>query len=70
MTMKITNIYTENHNTFGGRIYNSDFDTSYPETHNIASRIAADMKFDEMCKKNYEAKLRDTKERRIITYGN
>lgn len=59
MTMKITNIYTsENHNTFGGRIYNSDFDTSYPETHNIASRIAADMKFDEMCKKNYEAKLR------------
>ena len=59
MTMKITNIYTtEDHNTFGGTLYDSDFDTTYSETHNIASRIAADMKFDKMCKKNYEAKLR------------
>ena len=59
MTMKITNIYTsENHNTFGGTLYDSDFDTTYSGTHNIASRIAADMKFDKMCKKNYEAKTR------------
>lgn len=59
MTMKITNIYTtEDHNTFGGTLYDSDFDTSYPETHNIASRIAADMKFDQMCKKNYQTKTR------------
>lgn len=59
MTMNITNIYTtEDHNTFGGTLYDSDFDTSYPEPHNIASRIAADMKFDEMCKKNYEVKTR------------
>ena len=59
MTMNITNIYTtEDHNTFGGTLYNSDFDTTYSGTHNIASRIAADMKFDKMCKKNYETKLR------------
>lgn len=59
MTMKITNIYTsENHNTFGGILYDSDFNTTYSGTHNIASRIAADMKFDKMCQKNYEAKTR------------
>ena len=59
MTMKITNIYTtENHNTFGGTLYDSDFDTDYPGTHNIASRIAAGMKFDQMCKKNYQIKTR------------
>ena len=59
MTMKITNIYTtEDHNTFGGTLYDSDFDTTYSGTHNIASRIAADMKFDKVCKKNYEAKTR------------
>lgn len=59
MTMKITNIYTsENHNTFGRTLYDSDFDTTYSETHNIASRIAADMKFDKMCQKNYEEKTR------------
>ena len=59
MTMKITNIYTsENHNTFGGTLYDSDFDTTYSGTHNIASRIAADMKFDKMCQKNYETKTR------------
>lgn len=59
MTMKITNIYAlENHNTFGGTLYDSDFNTTYSGTHNIASRIAADMKFDKMCQKNYEVKTR------------
>lgn len=59
MTMKITNIYTsENHNTFGGTLYDSDFDTSYPGTHNITDRIVADMRFDKMCKRNYETKTR------------
>ena len=60
MTMKITNIYTtEDHNTFGGTLYDSDFDTTYYlGTHNIASRVAADMKFDKMCQKNYETKTR------------
>lgn len=59
MTMKITNIYTtEDHNTFGGTLYDSDFDTTYSGTHNIASRIAADMKFDRMCQKNYKQKTR------------
>ena len=57
MTMKITNIYTlENHNTFGGTLYDSDFDTTYSGTHNIASRIAADMKFDKMCKEKTRKK--------------
>ena len=59
MTMKITNIYTtEDHNTFGGTLYDSDFDTTYSGTHNIASRIAAYMKFDRMCQENYETKTR------------
>ena len=50
MTMKITNIYTsEDHNTFGGILYKSDFDTTYSGTHNIASRIAEAMEFDRMC---------------------
>ena len=63
MTMKITNIYTtEDHNTFGGTLYDSDFDTTYSGTHNIASRIAADMKFDQMCKKNYQTKTRRKRE--------
>ena len=57
MTMKITNIYTtEDHNTFGGTLYDSDFDTTYSGTHNIASRIASDMKFDRMCKEKTRKK--------------
>nr|DAI26050.1 MAG TPA: hypothetical protein [Caudoviricetes sp.] len=57
MTMKITNIYTsEDHNTFGGILYDSDFDTTYSGTHNIASRIAADIKFDRMCQKKTRKK--------------
>ena len=59
MTMKITKSHTkEDHNPFGGTLYESDFDTTYSGTHNIASRIAADMKFDQMCKKNYQTKTR------------
>lgn len=43
------NITDETH--FGGLIYLSDFDTERPGTHNIASRIASDIKFEERCKK-------------------
>lgn len=40
------------HNTFGGEIYETDFYTSYPMTHNMASRILSDWSFDKSCKKN------------------
>ena len=57
MTMKITNIYTtEDHNTFGGTLYDSDFDTTYSGRHNIASRMAADIKFDKICPKKTRKK--------------
>lgn len=50
---------TENHNTFGGIIFASDFNTDYrgKDSQNgssIASRILSDWKFDEDCKKNTE----------------
>lgn len=46
-----------NHTTFGGRIYLSDFDTDSIGKRNsngssIAARIASDLKFDEQCRKN------------------
>ena len=57
MTMKITNIYTtEDHNTFGGTIRESDFNTTYPGTHNIVNRIVANWKFDDSCKSIYNNK--------------
>lgn len=42
--------YTD-HTTFGGVIYNYDFD-GYSSIRDIASRIIADKRFDEQCKKN------------------
>lgn len=39
--------YKQNHNTFGGLIYPSDFYTGYPGTRNIAQRIVDDWIFDE-----------------------
>lgn len=45
------------HNTYGGRIYNSDFDTEFSYG-NVASRIISDWKFDQQCKKNIENKER------------
>lgn len=38
-------------NTYVG-IYQSDFDTQNDTTHNIASRIISDWKFDNSCKRN------------------
>lgn len=49
--MKTEMIEPAQHNTFGGKIYRTDFDSSYiryPGT--IASRIASDLRFDEMCR--------------------
>lgn len=36
------------HSTFGGNVYNYDFD-GYNSISSIASRIMADMKFDRQC---------------------
>ena len=44
------------HNTFGGNIYESDFDTSYVGTRNIAGRIISAWKFDSDCRKNIKDK--------------
>ena len=42
--------YTD-HTTFGGVIYNYDFD-GYSSISDIASRIIADKRFDEQCKQD------------------
>lgn len=50
-------------NTFGGIIYESDFDTEYRGQENdasfIASRISSSWKFDQQCLRNSE--LRDNR---------
>ena len=49
-TMSSTTI---NHNSFGGRIYESDFDTEHCSGA-VAERIFSDRRFDEQCRKNSE----------------
>ena len=48
------NFYTiadyNNHSTFGGLIYNYDFD-GYVSMADMAERITSDWKFDEKCRK-------------------
>lgn len=49
--------YETDHSRFSGEIYPSDFETEYPNTMSyVASRIVADMRFDERCKKNIKNK--------------
>ncbi len=65
------NIYTTgnykiDHSTFGGIIYQSDFETDYRGQDNnngssIAQRIVSDLKFDEQCRKNIENRERNKK---------
>lgn len=43
--------YQTDYKKFGGKVYASDFDTTYPNGR-IAERIACDIKFDEECRKN------------------
>ncbi len=45
------NTYKTDCTRYGGRLYVSDFDTSYPNGR-IAERIVIDSKFDEQCRKN------------------
>lgn len=53
----------DNHRSFGGKIYTSDFDY-FPSWSNekrgsyVARRIANDMKFDDDCKRNIEGRKR------------
>lgn len=59
MAIKTRNVAT--HNTCYGKIYPSDFDTEYPASHNIASRLITDWDFDIECQKN-RAKINFLKE--------
>lgn len=43
------------HTSFGGLIYESDFNTEYCNG-NIAQRIISDWKFDELCRKSIAAR--------------
>lgn len=60
MTNKAKNYYTsserEFNTTFGGYVYNDDFE--YASIATIANRIITDRKFDEKCKKNIEQRNR------------
>lgn len=57
MTLALTT-YKKNHNTFGGRIYSSDFNTAHCNG-DTASKIFQDWRFDEQCRKNLESKDRE-----------
>ena len=50
-----TGRYSVDHATFGGLIYQSDFNTDYSGNStngsSIAAKIASDWRFDESCKK-------------------
>lgn len=56
-----------NHNTFGGNIYDSDFNTDCPTTlSSIAARIASDCRFDQQCKRNIKIVKRKVKKENAI----
>lgn len=52
------------HSTFGGKLYDYDFDTNYQFSKNLAERIASDWKFDKDCKRLGE--MRDKKNAEIL----
>lgn len=54
-------IYKVDYTKFGGKIYPSDFDTSYTKG-NIASRIVCDWTFDGQCRKNVESRNKNRKQ--------
>ena len=45
-----TDEYINDHSTYGGKIYESDFGT-YRSLKDIADRIISDQKFDKSCRK-------------------
>lgn len=50
-TFNRLDVRKEDHSTFGGIIYPSDFDTNY-SSGTIAQRIVSDKNFDEQCRRN------------------
>ena len=52
----MTGIFKVDHRTFGGRIYEYDFETEFAGNNktesSLAGRIFSDWRFDEQCKKN------------------
>ena len=50
-----TGNYKPDHSTFGGVIYNYDYD-GYVSMSDMAERIISDWKFDEKCRKNAESR--------------
>lgn len=55
--------YEKLSNTFGGKIYNNDYDV-YMSMADVASRIASDMRFDEQCRKACENRDRKYAQRK------
>ena len=58
-----TRNYKTNHSTFGGIIYNGDFDCYHSMT-DMAKRIESELKFDEQCRKNIKNRLREVNTRK------
>lgn len=60
-----TGTYKHDPTTFGGLIYESDFNTDFrgknEKSSTIASRIMADMKFDKQCKQFAESRDKNKK---------
>jgi len=62
----ITRKFNVDHSTFGGIIYQSDFETDCRGKDNkngssIAQRIVSDLRFDKQCKNNMENRERNKK---------
>ena len=58
--------YKPDHTTFGGAVYNYDFE-GYVSIGDMISRILSDRRFDKKCKENIKSKNRKKKE---LTNGN
>lgn len=58
-TFNRLNVRKEDHSTFGGIIYPSDFDTNY-SSGIIAQRIISDKNFDEQCRRNIKLRNKYT----------
>lgn len=64
VTINKTTIYKSDHSTFGGVIYENDFNTNFSKEKrlnrsagsSIASRIERDKRFDEQCRRLYETR--------------
>jgi hypothetical protein len=60
--LKLDEIINNTHNTFGGLVFPSDFNTETGRGVNSVSwadRVASDIKFDKQCQKNYETRKRN-----------